>query len=316
VNVGSPDAPTPSAVRRYLREFLGDPAVVDANRFVWWFVLHGLILPLRSRTSARLYRSIWTPEGSPLVAISRRQRELLAAALGPRFQVALGMRYGRPSIREALDELGRAGCRELVLVPLFPQKSRATFGTVERAVRAELARDARGFELRLIEPFFEEEAYIEALAARVHEAQALGPVDHHVFSFHGLPVRYVESGDPYRDQCERTARALAARLALAPEHWTLVYQSRFGREPWLEPYAAERVPALAKEHRRVLVACPGFMADCLETLEEIGVRLRESFEAAGGLELRLAACVNDHPLGIAALAREVERAAPRGASHP
>jgi ferrochelatase len=302
VNLGSPDAPTPGAVRRYLAEFLSDPLVVDANRILWWLVRNAIVLPLRSRSSARLYREVWTSEGSPLIAISRRQRELLERELGSGWRVALGMRYGRPSLQGALEELHRAGCREIVLLGAFPQSSRSTTGSLELAAcRAALSLRP---EPRVVAaaPYFEHAGYVEALAERVREAAAGERFDQHVFSFHGLPLRYVERGDPYRDQCEATARALAARLGLAEAEWTLVYQSRFGREPWLQPYAAEAVPAMAARHPRVLVACPGFVADCLETLDEIGRLLRGSFLAAGGEDLRLVPCLNDHPRWIEAMA--------------
>jgi len=289
-------------VRRYLAEFLSDPLVVEVNRLAWWLVLNAIVLPLRSRSSARLYQEVWTSEGSPLIAISRRQRELLARELGSGWKVALGMRYGRPSLRAALEELHAAGCREIVLLGAFPQYSRSTSGSIELAACRTVA--SLRLEPRVVAaaPYFEHEGYIEALAERVREAAAGDRFDKHVFSFHGLPLRYVERGDPYREHCEATARALAARLGLGEGQWLLVYQSRFGREPWLQPYAAEALPAMAADHRRVLVTCPGFVADCLETLDEIGRLLREAFLAAGGEELRLVPCLNDHPLWIAAMA--------------
>jgi ferrochelatase len=313
VNIGSPDAPTPPAVRRYLREFLGDPDVVQVNRVLWWCLLNGVILPLRSRSSARLYATIWTERGSPLVDISRTQTQMLARELGPGFKVALAMRYGSPSLRAGLDELRAAGCKRLLLLPMFPQFSRATTGSIEKAVRGEIARAGDAFEVSVVAPWFDDTGYIEALAARVREERAARGFDHLVLSFHGLPARSVEQGDPYRDQCVATANALVARLALGADEWTLVYQSRFGREPWLEPYAVETLPALAPRFPRVLVACPGFAADCLETLEEIGVRLAETFRTAGGRELRVAPCLNQDPRWITTLVRLVRDASARKA---
>lgn len=306
-NIGSPDAPTPRAVRRYLREFLGDPDVVRANRVVWWFVLNGIVLPLRSRSSARLYASIWTERGSPLIDISRTQAQLLARELGSGFRVALGMRYGNPSLRAGLDELRRAGCARVVLVPMFPQYSGATTGSIEKAAR-EVVEDSRGaLELDVVPPWFDDADYVACVAERVRDAQRSQPFDHLVVSFHGLPVRSIAEGDPYRDQCVATAGALARALDLRPEQWTLVYQSRFGREPWLEPYAAVTLPALARRYPRVVMVCPGFTADCLETLEELRVQLASSFREAGGEKLTVAPCVNDQQRWIATLARLVRR---------
>jgi len=311
VNIGSPDAPTPIAVRRYLREFLGDPDVVQVNRVLWWCLLNGVILPLRSRSSARLYASIWTERGSPLVDISRTQTQMLARELGPGFKVVLAMRYGDPSLRAGLDELRAAGCRRLVLLPMFPQFSRATTGSIEKAVRAAIAEFAHTFELSVVPAWFDDADYVGRVAARVRDARAAASYDHLVISFHGLPARSVGEGDPYRDQCVATANALVERLALGAGEWTLVYQSRFGREPWLEPYAVETVPKLAAQYPRVLVVCPGFAADCLETLEEIAVRLAETFRAAGGRELRVAPCLNDDPRWITTLVRLVRGASVR-----
>lgn len=291
------------AVREYLEAFLSDPLVVDSNRAVWWFVRRAIVLPRRSGAVAELYRSIWTAEGAPLLAYSRRQRGLLERELEPDYHVALAMRYGEPSLASAFEELARAGAREVLLCPLFPQYSRSTTGSIEHAAQTALARAGTALRISTIPPFFADPGYVAALAARVRECLAQGPVDLHVFSFHGLPKRYVALGDPYQEHCEASARALAAALGLGSNEWTLVWQSRFGREEWLQPYADVIVPSLAREKPRVLVTCPGFVADCLETLEEVGVRLRAAFLAAGGRELRLTPCLNDHPLWIDALAR-------------
>lgn len=300
VNLGSPSEPTPKAVRAFLEEFLSDPRVVDLNPLVWRLLRRFVILPRRSPKVAKLYESIWTSEGSPLSVYSKRQAKLLADELGAGYRVALAMRYGSPSIASALHEL--IGCRELLVLPLFPQYSRTTTGTIEAAVADELSAYHERPKVRGIAEFHVHPAYIEALAVRVRDALRSGPVDHFVFSFHGLPVRYVERGDPYRMQCEATAEALAVALELPKERWSLVYQSRFGREPWLQPYADQYVPLLADTNPRVLVVAPGFFSDCLETLEELGKRLAESFREHGGKELRLAPCLNDHPTAIALLA--------------
>jgi ferrochelatase len=221
------------------------------------------------------------------------------------------MRYGNPSLRVGLEELRAAGCKRLVLLPMFPQFSRATTGSIEKAVRAEIAALASTFDLSVVPAWFDDSGYIECLASRVRDARAAASFDHLVISFHGLPARSVEQGDPYRDQCVVTANALVEQLALGAGEWTLVYQSRFGREPWLEPYAVETVPKIAARHPRVLVLCPGFAADCLETLEEIGVRLAETFRAAGGREFRVAPCLNQDPRWITTLVRLVRDASAR-----
>ncbi len=309
VNVGSPAAPTAREVRRWLREFLGDPAVVAAPRLAWWFVLNGIVLPFRAPRSAELYRRIWTSAGSPLLAISERVRAGLARELGPRYRVALGMRYGSPSIADGLARLAREGCGRVLLFPAFPQWSAATSGSGEREARRVLAGRERAPELVVVPPYPEDPGFVGCLAALVREARAAGPVDHHVFSFHGLPESAVRNGDPYRDQCEGTARALARELGLAEGDWTLVYQSRFGRAKWLEPEAARLVPALAARHPRVLLVAPSFTADCLETLEELRLRLSEDFRARGGVELRVVPCPNDDPRWIAAAAALVRRSA-------
>lgn len=300
VNLGSPDEPTPAAVRAFLDEFLGDPRVVDLNPTLWKAIRRLLILPRRSEPVARLYASIWTPEGSPLIANSRRLARALGERLGPGWKVALGMRYGSPSLSGALEDLRRAGCREVLAAPLFPQASGTTTGTIEAAL-AGLARAAGGPRLRLMPAYPDHPAFVRALGVSLRETLAGRAPDHAVFSLHGLPERYVRAGDPYREHCERTARALARELELAEGTWTLSYQSKFGPGAWLTPASERVVPALASGTRHVLVATPGFAADCLETLEEIGVRLARSFRAAGGGELSVAPCLNDHPEWVAAL---------------
>jgi ferrochelatase len=307
-NVGSPDGPDPASVRRFLREFLSDPQVVELPRAVWLPILLGLVLPLRSRSSARLYARIWTAEGSPLIVNSRRQQEGLARRLGPDFRVATGMRYGAPSLAAAFAELEELGCRTVVLAPMFPQHSFSTTGSIlAEGARVRSVRAGRP-GIRALGSFCEDAGYVRALAARVREARGNAAVDHHVFSFHGLPEKSVARGDPYRGECERTARALARELGLAEGSWTLAFQSRFG-PGWLRPFTDEVARALATRVRTVLIATPGFTADCLETLEEIGIRLRETFHAAGGRDLIVAPALNEHPTWLDALAELVRRTA-------
>jgi ferrochelatase len=314
VNLGSPEAPTPQALRAFLGEFLSDPRVVPLPGWIWQPLLRGLVLPLRSPRSAELYRRVWTPEGAPLLAIGQRQAAALGARLGPGFVVRLAMRYGRPSIFDGLHALRAAGCAPLVLLPLFPQEAEATTGSVRAAARLAAAGLGPRVELLDTPPYYDDAPYVRAVAERCRAAGAGRRIAHHVFSFHGLPVRQ-DHGGVYSGQCRATASAVAAALGLHAEEWTLVWQSRFGPVEWLQPYAVDAVPALARRHKRVLVACPGFVADCLETLDEIGHLLARQFLLAGGEELVLAPCVNDDPGLIETLAGLVQRAvaAPVGA---
>ena len=301
VNLGTPDAPTPAAIRPWLREFLSDPRVVDLPRWLWLPVLHAVILPLRPRKLAPLYQRIWTPEGSPLLAITRQQRLAVAAALGDRALVVEAMRYGTPSIGAALAGLQRAGVSKLVVLPLYPQYSTSTTASVRDAVAGWTGA------LAFIDDYAVDAGYIAALAASVREHWARhGRGDRLLLSFHGIPVRYVERGDPYARQCEATAQALAAALELAPADWLLSYQSRVGKAAWLEPYTEDALRQLpAQGVRRLDVVCPGFSADCLETLDEIAIRGAETFVAAGGEALRYVPALNARPDHVAALAHLV-----------
>ena len=300
VNLGTPDAPTTAAVRRYLRQFLSDRRVVDVNRLLWWPLLHGIILPLRSPKSAHAYREVWTERGSPLMSHSLDSLEALRARFtGESLRIALAMRYGNPSIAAGLHEL--RGCTRILVLPLFPQYSDATNGSVHaEAARVALSRrDAPA--LCLLPPFPDDAGYIQALAARVKETEHGRRIDHRFVSFHGIPKRYADLGDPYPTHCRLTAEALARTCGWKDDEWSLCFQSRFGREPWLQPYADEHVPGLAKRYPHALVLTPGFVADCLETIEEIGIRLVEDFRAAGGEALHVVPCLNAHPTWIDAL---------------
>ena len=311
VNLGTPEAPTPRAVRRYLREFLGDPRVIEVNRILWAFVLNVIILPFRSGKSAEAYQKVWTDEGSPLLRFSARTKALLAERLGSDWQVELAMRYGRPSLGEAIEKLTSQGCREITVLPLFPQFSNTTIGTIQARVSEIVSNMRDQPALRFIPSYPDQPDYIDALAARIIEKRGEDSVDNYVFSFHGLPEAYVKAGDPYVEECARTAWALARRLELQREQWEMVFQSRFGDEPWLQPYLDEYVPALAG--KKVLVAQPGFAADCLETLEEVVIRLDEVFRAAGGEGLICVPALNDHPRWIDALENIVLESAGKSA---
>jgi len=304
--LGTPDAPTAPALRRYLREFLGDPRVLEMNPIGRWLLLNLIVLPRRPKVSAELYRRIWRPEGSPLLVTTRAQADGLARALGPAARVAAGMRYGKPSLKAAIDELCAAGVDRILLFPQYPQYSAATTGSTCDEVFRWLPRRRAVPALRVVPSYYAHPAYIDAVAqvARDDLAGLSWRPEKVLFSFHGLPRRYSDAGDPYRGQCEETARRVATALGLAAGQWQASFQSRFGREEWLRPYTDVTFAALGKAGvRRIAVICPGFTADCLETLDEIAVLGLKQFRAAGGEELRQVPCLNAHPAWIAALAR-------------
>jgi len=310
--LGTPDAPTPAALRRYLRQFLGDPRVVERNRLLWWFILRLLVLPRRPHRSAALYQRIWTRDGSPLLVISRSQARGLDTELNRRqpgrFRVALGMRYGNPSIESAVRELRDWGADRLLLFPLYPQYAGATTGSTYDEVFRQLSMLRFVPALRVVPPYFTHAAYIESLAESVREATAVlpRPPEKILVSFHGIPQRFVESGDPYASHCEATAQALAARAGWPTGTYQICYQSRAGRQPWLLPYTDQTLVELARSGtRHVMVICPGFVTDCLETIDEIGHVAIEQFRAAGGETLQLVAGLNDRPRWIAAMSEIV-----------
>jgi len=309
-NLGTPDAPTAPALKRYLIEFLGDPRVVDLPRWKWLPLLHGIIAPRRAPRSAALYASIWTKEGSPLLATSRRIAEKLAGALRARYvdevEVALGMRYGNPSIAAALDELVAKGCGKILLFPLYPQYSAATTASTCDAFFRTLDTRRDLPEVRTVRSYAGDKAYLRALTASVRDFWARedsGAPQRLLISFHGLPTRYAKAGDPYPKECERTAALLAAGLRLPKDRWQLGYQSRFGREEWLKPYTGATLERWGREGvESTDVICPGFAADCLETLQEIAIENAARFARAGGGSLRYIPALNDREDHIAALA--------------
>ena len=319
VQLGTPDAPEPGAVRRYLAEFLSDPRVVELPPALWRPILHGVVLRTRPVASARKYRRIWMDEGSPLMVYTTRQADALARRLSERghdVDVTFAMRYGTPAIPKVLAALRSRGVQRLLLLPLYPQYAASTTATAFDAVAAELARWRLQPELHSVRDFHDDAGWLDALAAHVRESRARvtgsdgAEARHLVMSFHGIPQRSADAGDPYPQQCEVTARRLAERLGLAPDAWTLSYQSRFGRARWLGPGTAEVLQALGSgtcKGAPVDVVCPGFVADCLETLEEIAIEGRETFSEAGGGDLRYLPCLNDAPAFVDALADIVER---------
>jgi ferrochelatase len=287
-NLGTPAAPTAAAVRRYLAEFLWDPRVVERPRWLWWLVLHGIILRLRPRRAAKSYAKIWTEAGSPLLHISQQQAGQLRAALEPLFagpvKVALAMRYGEPSIAAGLQSLRKAGARRILVLPLYPQYSATTTASTLDAVTRELQHWRWVPELRFVNHYHDHPSYIHALAASIQSAwESHGRAEKLLFSFHGLPQRCLDAGDPYFCECHKTARLVAQALQLQDTEWETTFQSRFGPEPWLQPYTDHTLEKLAKQGvRHVQIICPGFAADCLETLEEINMQNREIFLQAGG----------------------------------
>lgn len=298
-NLGTPDAPDTPSLRRYLREFLSDPRVVETPKLIWQPILRGIILNTRPKRSARAYREVWTEEGSPLMlysaGIARGISERLEREVGQPVLVRLGMRYGQPAVGRVINEMMEAGVRKLVVLPLYPQYSASTTGSVFDAVSRFFMHQRWVPDLNFISAYFDHPAYINTLAESVEKHWAAhGRSEHLLMSFHGIPREYFISGDPYHCHCQATGRMLAERLGLPPEAWTLTFQSRFGPKEWLTPYTDETLVKLAESGtRRVDVVCPGFAADCLETLEEIAGENRELFEASGGEHLTYIPALND-----------------------
>jgi ferrochelatase len=314
VNLGTPDAPTPGAVRRYLGEFLTDPRVVEIPSLAWRPLLHGVVLRTRPAKSAARYQAIWSKDGSPLAVHTNKQKVLVSGYVGQRLK-ALGlpadhavvehaMRYGNPPIGAALDRLRAAGCDRILVVPLYPQYAASTTASVIDAVAAHFARARRVPGLRFVDTFHDDPGYIAALAAVVNDYWTRhGRPEHLVLSFHGLPYRTLVRGDPYHCYCQATARLLARELGLEGGQWTVAFQSRFGRGRWLGPATSATLAKLGTaKPRRVDVFAPGFVADCLETLEELAIEGKRTFVAAGGGDYDVIPCLNEHARWIGALA--------------
>jgi ferrochelatase len=308
LNLGTPDAPTAPAVKRYLAEFLGDSRVVELPRLLWLPILHGIILRTRPAKSAAKYASIWTAEGSPLKVHTERQAKLLKGLLGERGRTELlidwAMRYGNPSIPDVLDRMLTAGASKILVLPLYPQYAGSTTASTEDAVTTWVKHQQQPPAIRWVREYPTDPGYIGALAAsiRAHWGEN-GRGEKLIMSFHGIPQRSVDRGDPYADQCHATAQALAAALGLANQEWLATFQSRFGAAKWLQPYTQPTLEELARGGlKRVDIVCPGFPADCLETLEEIAMECREAFLHAGGEGFQYIPCLNERPDWIAALA--------------
>lgn len=314
VNLGTPDAPTAPALRRYLKQFLSDPRVVEIPKPVWWLILNGIILNTRPKKSAAKYASVWMPEGSPLRVHTERQAKLLKGLLGQRghhLTVTSAMRYGSPSIPDVLAHLKAEGASRILLVPMYPQYSASTTATVLDEASRWLLRTRNQPEMRCVRNFHDNEAYLTALEKSVRKHWqtngALGEHDRLLISFHGLPKRSLDLGDPYFCECHKTGRLLAERLNLDADQFQVCFQSRFGKAEWLQPYTAPTLEEWGRKGiRRVDVICPGFVADCLETLEEIALEGRDDFLAAGGKEYHYIPALNEDDAWISALAGIVE----------
>ena len=310
IQLGTPAAPDTSAVRKYLAEFLADKRVVEIPRLLWMLILHGIILNIRPKKSAEKYKSVWMPDGSPLQVYTARQAALLKGYLGQAghsIDVAYAMRYGVPSVGSVMRKLREGNVGRLLVLPMYPQYSGATTASSFDAVFAELQTWREVPELRCVKHFHRHEAYLNALAQHIKSQwQRDRAPDKLVISFHGMPKRTLLEGDPYHCECLVTGRLLAEKLGLRKDQYEVTFQSRFGKAEWLQPYTDKTLEALGKQKLgRVEVACPGFVADCLETLEEIAIEGKETFMQAGGQEFRYSACLNDSPQWIAALSQIV-----------
>jgi ferrochelatase len=309
IQLGTPDAPTVPALRRYLRQFLSDPRVIEAPRFLWWLILHGIILRTRPRQSAAKYQRIWDPHtGSPLLHWTRRQCDALQQAL-PSLNVRFGMQVGNPPVAQVVQDMIKEGVERLIVLPMYPQYSATTTASAFDALFQALMKERCVPALRVVPPYYDHPAYLDAVSAVIRDdlGRLAWQPDHYVLSFHGIPIKYVERGDPYPKQAERTTQLLLERLSWPAGSWTQSFQSLFGKDLWLQPYTDATLKDLATRGvRRVFVAMPGFTADCLETLDEIGFEARELFRHVGGEELHACPCLNDHPMWIEAMKTLVE----------
>lgn len=313
VNLGTPDAPTPAAVRRYLAEFLSDPRVVELPAWAWRPVLYGVVLRVRPARSAALYAKVWSKRGSPLLVhtldLARGLQETLGERLQRRVAVEAGMSYGSPSIGDALRKLEQRGARRVLVLPLYPQYAGSTTGSAFDRVARSLAGRRRVPGVTFIDDYHAEPGYIDAVAGSIREfRERHGRGERLLFSFHGLPRRMADRGDPYPVQCRTTAALVAERLGLGDNDWEVAFQSRFGRQEWLKPYTEETVTSWGRKGmQKIDAVCPGFAVDCLETLEEVRLRYAEAFTAAGGGELRYVPALNARPEHVDCLGRLIAR---------
>lgn len=311
INLGTPDAPTPGALKRYLKEFLSDPRVVEVPRAIWWFVLNGIILPFRSRRSAKAYKTVWTNEGSPLLINTEAIAKGVASKFNDRPDVLIefAMRYGNPSVESKLNSLLNQGARKVVVLPLYPQYSATTTASTFDAVANVLKQTRFVPELRFVNHYTDSEKWLDALSNKIKSHWSThGRADKLIFSYHGIPMRYWRNGDPYACQCHKTTRLLAEKLGLEKDEYMTCFQSRFGKEEWVKPYLDETLKGLPEQGvKSVQVVCPGFSADCLETIEEIGEENHEYFMEAGGERYEYIECLNADNSHIDALAELVQQ---------
>ena len=311
-NLGTPDAPRPAELRRYLKEFLSDPRVVEIPRLLWWMILNLIILRIRPRRSAKLYQSVWTEAGSPLMLYSQGQVKAVKERLAEKYgeiPVVLGMRYGNPSMASAIKELTDQNVRDIIVLPLYPQYAGATTGSTFDAIAKTFTQLRWVPELQFINGYHKSEGYLEAICSSIRRhIEQHGQPDRLVFSYHGTPERYLKNGDPYHCFCHQTTRLVREKMGLDETQVMTTFQSRFGREPWLQPYTDKTLEQLPEDGiKHVAVICPGFSSDCLETIEEINMEGRESFIESGGEQFHYIPCLNDEPAHIDALVSILEK---------
>ena len=311
-NLGTPDAPRPAELRRYLKEFLSDPRVVEIPRLLWWMILNLIILRIRPRRSAKLYQSVWTEAGSPLMLYSQGQVKAVKERLAEKYgdiPVVLGMRYGNPSMASAIKELTEQNVRDIIVLPLYPQYAGATTGSTFDAIAKTFTQLRWVPELQFINGYHKSEGYLDALCSTIkRHIDEHGQPDKLVFSYHGTPERYLKNGDPYHCFCHQTTRLVREKMGLDETQVMTTFQSRFGREPWLQPYTDKTLEQLPENGiKHVAVICPGFSSDCLETIEEINMEGRESFIESGGEQFHYIPCLNDEPVHIDALVSILEK---------
>lgn len=311
-NLGTPDAPRPAELRRYLKEFLSDPRVVEIPRLLWWMILNLIILRIRPRRSAKLYQSVWTEAGSPLMLYSQGQVKAVKERLAEKYgdiPVVLGMRYGNPSMASAIKELTDQNVRDIIVLPLYPQYAGATTGSTFDAIAKTFTQLRWVPELQFINGYHKSEGYLEAICSSIRRhIEQHGQPDRLVFSYHGTPERYLKNGDPYHCFCHQTTRLVKEKMNLDETQVMTTFQSRFGREPWLQPYTDKTLEQLPENGiKHVAVICPGFSSDCLETIEEINMEGRESFIESGGEQFHYISCLNDEPAHIDALVSILEK---------
>jgi protoporphyrin/coproporphyrin ferrochelatase len=310
-NLGTPDAPTKVALKRYLKEFLSDPRVVEVPRLLWWMILNFVILNIRPRRSAKAYSTVWTEQGSPLLVHTRNQAEALAKSLnnqyGENVVVEFAMRYGSPSIDGCIEKLLQSGVRKLLVLPLYPQYCASTTGSTFDALGESMRKRRWLPDIRFVSHYHDDADYVQAVADKIRQHwQVSGKAEKLLFSYHGIPKRYLLNGDPYHCECYKTSRLIAENLGLAKEEYMTTFQSRFGREEWLTPYTDETLKSLPQQGvKTVQIVCPGFSSDCLETIEEIGEENREYFKHAGGERYEYIEALNSDPQHIAMLAKLV-----------